>query len=215
MRVLIVDDHPMVRERLAEVIQLEPDLCVCGEAETSRQALAVAAVTQPDLAIIDLMLRESHGIDLIKDLQTQYPKLLMLVVSMYDESLYAERALRAGAQGYIHKQEATRNIITAIRCLLAGEVYLSESCARALAARVVGHPPRRTAPVLPELTDRELQVFELLGAGHTPRQIAALLRLDVSTIETYRNRIKEKLHLRDANEVLKAAIQMTRPEPLP
>ncbi len=204
----------MVRERLAEVIRQEPDLCICGEAESSRQALAVAAATETDLVIIDLMLRESHGIDLIKDLHAKYPKLLMLVVSMYDESLYAERVLRAGAQGYIHKQEATRNIITAIRRLLSGEVYLSESCACALAARVVGHTPRRTGPVLSELTDRELQVFQLLGAGHTPRQIAAILRLDVSTIETYRNRIKEKLHLRDANAVLKAAIQMTRPGPV-
>jgi DNA-binding NarL/FixJ family response regulator len=204
-RLLLVDDHPLVRERLAEVIQQEPDLAVCGQAEDRAGALSLARSTQPDLAIIDLTLKNSHGLDLIKDLLAERPELPILVVSMHDESLHAERALRAGARGYITKQEATRKIMLAIRTVLAGETYLSENMALRIAAKVAGRPTEPSDAV-DLLTDRELRVFELIGEGHGTSQIARQLRLGTATIETYRARIKEKLNLRDANELRQQAI---------
>jgi DNA-binding NarL/FixJ family response regulator len=212
-RILIVDDHPMVRERLAEVINQERDLSVVADADSAARALELAAAQKFDLAIIDLSLRESHGLDLIKDLQARHPKLRLLVVSMHDESLFAERAMRAGASGYINKQEATRNIIAALRTILAGQTYLSAKTAQELARRVLGRPATTRADGLDALTDRELQVFQLLGQGHALRHIAGLLGLDVSTVETYRNRVKEKLNLRDANEVLRRAIAWNQANP--
>lgn len=203
----------MVRERLAEVINQEPDLRVCAEAADQPGALAAASKGQPHLAIVDLTLQHSHGIDLIKDLRLQYPKLLILVVSMHDESLYAERVLRAGAHGYMNKQEASRNIVLAIRRVLGGDIYLGERAASLLVARAVGHPVARTGTDLEQLTDRELQVFQLIGQGLQRRQVAEILRVDVSTVETYRNRIKEKLNLPDANAVLQAAIRHRQSAP--
>jgi DNA-binding NarL/FixJ family response regulator len=205
-RIVLIDDHPMVRERLAELIAREPDLAVCGEAEDRTQALKIIASTRPDLAIVDLSLKGSHGLDLIKDLQISHPRVLILVVSMQEESLYAERVIRAGARGYITKQEATRKIMAAIRKVLAGEVYLSENLAGQILSKLVGR--RRPDEVLSVslLTDRELQVFDMTGQGLGARQIAEQLRLDVKTVETYRARIKEKLHLKDAAELLQRAI---------
>jgi DNA-binding NarL/FixJ family response regulator len=205
-RIVLIDDHPMVRERLAELIAREPDLAVCGEAEDRPQALKIIASTRPDLAIVDLSLKGSHGLDLIKDLQISHPRVLILVVSMQEESLYAERVIRAGARGYITKQEATRKIMAAIRKVLAGEVYLSENLAGQILSKLVGR--RRPDEVLSValLTDRELQVFDMTGQGLGARQIAEQLRLDVKTVETYRARIKEKLHLKDAAELLQRAI---------
>jgi len=206
-RILLVDDHPMVRERLAEVIQREPDLTVCGEAEDRLGALQLIAATHPHLAIVDLTLKQSHGIELIKDIRSQYPKVLILVVSMHDELLHAERVIRAGAQGYITKQEATRKIMLAIRTVLNGEVYLGEKIAARIAASAVGRPrPEGTLPVA-RLSDRELLVFERIGQGYGTRQIAEELHLDMRTIETYRARIKEKLNLKDANDLLQYAIR--------
>jgi DNA-binding NarL/FixJ family response regulator len=211
-RILLVDDHPMVRERLTEVILREPDLGVCGEAEDRFHALEKIAVTRPHLVIVDLTLKGSHGMELIKDIRNQYPDLAILVVSMHDEILHAERVIRAGARGYITKQEATRKIMLAIRTVLNGDVYLSEKMASQIAAKAVGRA--QAGPNLPvnSLSDRELCVFEMIGQGRSTRQIADELHLDIRTIETYRARIKEKLNLKDANDLLQHAIHWMQME---
>jgi len=206
-RILLVDDHPMVRERLAEVIHREPDLTVCGEAEDRFSAVEMVGTTKPDLVIVDLTLKRSHGMELIKDLNSQHPNLPVLVVSMHEESLHAERAIRAGARGYITKQEATRKIMLAIRTVLNGDVYLSEKMAAQIAATAVGSARAKPSLSIAKLSDRELRVFEMIGHGHSTRQIADELHLDMRTIETYRARIKEKLNLKDANDLLQYAIR--------
>jgi DNA-binding NarL/FixJ family response regulator len=205
--ILLVDDHPMVRERLAEVIQREPDLAVCGEAEDRIRAMEMIAATHPKLAIVDLTLKKSHGMELIKDIRVQHPDLAVLVVSMHDESLHAERVIRAGARGYITKQEATKKIMLAIRTVLGGEVYLSEKVAAQIAATAVSGTRAKPRLSVAKLSDRELRVFELIGQGHSTRQIADELHLDMRTIETYRARIKEKLNLKDANDLLQYSIR--------
>ncbi len=200
----------MVRERLAEVIQHEPDLVVCGEAESRQQALEIIPVVRPHLAIIDLTLKDSHGLDLIKDIRVRHPALLMLVVSMHDELLHGERVIRAGAHGYITKQEATRNVLNAIRTVLNGGVYFSERMATHIAAGTVGQPKPDAAPSLDSLSDRELRVYELIGRGHRIGQIASALNVDVTTVQTYCSRIKEKLNLKDADELRQHAVIWTR-----
>lgn len=212
LRILLVDDHPMVRERLAEVIEREPDLAVCGEAEDRLGALDVIAAERPQLAIIDLTLKDSQGLELIKDIHSRYPEILMLVVSMHDELLHAERAIRAGAKGYITKQEATRKVMLAIRTVLKGEVYLSEQMAARIAARALGGARAEDASPISLLSDRELSVFEKLGQGQSTRQISETLHLDMRTVETYRSRIKEKLNLKDGNELLQYAIRWVQAE---
>lgn len=204
-RIVLVDDHPMVRERLAEVINREADLVVCGEAEDRGGALDVIAREKPGLVIVDLTLKRSNGLDLIKDLQVMHPELRILVVSMQDESLYAERVIRAGAHGYITKQEATRNILKAIRHVLSGNLFLSPELSGEILSRMLGRS-KAAMRSLDLLSDRELQVFELVGQGFTTRQIAEQLGLDVKTVETYRGRIKDKLELKDASELLRKAI---------
>ena len=196
-----------MREGLAEVLRREPDFQVCGEAEDRAQALTVIAATKPDLVIVDLALKNSHGMELVKDLSVLYPKLCILVVSMHDEFVNAERVIRAGARGYITKQEATTKILQAIRCVLSGQVYLSQQAAAQIAAKSLGRSRTGSGLTVDGLTDRELQVFELVGRGHSTRQIAEKLNLEVSTIETYRTRIKEKLNLPDALELLQCAIR--------
>jgi len=206
-RILLVDDHPMVRERLTELIQEEPDLVVCGGAEDRFQALDLIASTRPDLAIVDLTLKHSHGVELIKDIQGRYPDLPVLVLSMHDELLHAQRVIHAGARGYITKQEATEKIMQAIRTVLNGEVYLSEKTAVQIAASAVGRPRTEAALAITQLSDRELRVFEMIGRGRGTREIAEELHLDMRTIETYRARIKDKLNLKDANDLLQHAIR--------
>lgn len=205
-RIVIVDDHPMVRERLAEVINREADMTVCGEAEDRAGALELIGREQPGLAIVDLTLRRSNGLDLIKDLRAMHPDLRILVVSMQEENLYAERVIRAGAHGYITKQEATRKILDAIRQVLEGKVFLSETLSADLLSRMVGKPKATPGHAFELLTDRELQVFDLVGQGFATRQIAEQLGVDVKTVETYRARIKDKLELKDASELLRKAI---------
>jgi DNA-binding NarL/FixJ family response regulator len=204
--ILIVDDHPLVRERLAEIISREPDLTVCGEAENRHEALEAVAASSPCLVLVDLTLKDSDGLELIKDIHSRWPQLLMLVVSMHDESLYAERVIRAGAHGYITKQEATRNMLLAIRRVLAGNIYLNDR----ISTQIISRLTSRAAPVAANpaemLADRELQVFELTGRGLNTRQIASRLRIAVKTAETYRARIREKLNLKDASELLQFAI---------
>ena len=206
-KVLIVDDHPIVRQGLRGFINREADLEVCGEADDAPAALAAIRKLQPDIAIVDISLKETSGLELIKDIKTQYPDIVVLVLSMHDESLYAERVLRAGARGYITKQQATDHIIMAIRTVLAGEVYLSDRMKQRIMGKLVGERRDVGAKAMDRLSDRELEVFELIGRGHSTRQIAEKLYLSVKTIETYRQHIKEKLHLADAAELLQHAIQ--------
>lgn len=207
MRILLVDDHPMVRERLAEAINREPDLQVCAEAADRASALKAVETAKPDLAIIDLSLKESSGLELIKDIHSRWPRLWMLVVSMHDERLYAERVLRAGARGYITKQEATRNIMQAVRQVLDGRVYLNDKTATTVIARLAANPQAKESDLADVLTDRELQVFEFTGNGLDTREIAERLSIDVKTVETYRARIKEKLNLSTSSELRQLAIQ--------
>jgi DNA-binding NarL/FixJ family response regulator len=206
-RILIVDDHPLVRLSLREFIRREKDLEVCGEAEDRDQALALVAATKPKLAIVDLTLKTSNGMELIKDLRNQFPAVHILVLSMHDETIHAERAIRAGARGYITKQEATTRVMVAIRQVLSGEIYWSERAAARVASKIAA--PAHSGGELPTdcLTDREFQVFEMIGAGRSTRQIAAALHIDVSTVETYRARIKEKLNLADSLALLQYAIR--------
>lgn len=206
-RILLVDDHPMIRERLVELIEREADLEVCGEAEDRHEALDLVAALKPGLAIVDLTLKSSLGIELIKDLQARFPEVKILVVSMQDEMIYADRCIHAGARGYITKQQASRHVMRAIRQVLAGGIYLSETMTHHVLERSAGRPVQREPlEIVSKLTDRELQVFELVGKGLSTRQIADLLFLDTKTIETYRARIKEKLGFKDGSELLQRAI---------
>jgi DNA-binding NarL/FixJ family response regulator len=194
IRVVLVEDHPMFRERLAQLINKEPDMKVHGEADNIRDGFDLIANGGATVAVIDIRLKASSGLELIKNLRSFGIKIPLLVLSMHDESIYAERALRAGAQGYITKQEASSKIMTALRQVLAGHVYVGNEVTTRLISHVIG---RRQAQVtgVERLTDRELAVFELLGLGQTARQIREELGLGAATVETYRARIKEKLNL--------------------
>ena len=212
-RIVVIDDHPLVRERLIELIGREPDLEICGEAEDRSGALEVISATHPHIAIVDLSLKGSLGLELIKDLQVVRPDLLLLVVSMQEETVYGERCLRAGAKGYITKQQASRHIMQAIRTVLSGELYMSEELMRHLASRNLGSKTRSMAPPVDTLlSDRELQVFERIGMGASTRAIAEDLSLDVKTIETYRARIREKLGSKDSSELLHESMHLKQGE---
>jgi DNA-binding NarL/FixJ family response regulator len=206
-RVFLVDDHPLVREHLTALIQREADLEVCGEAADAPTALELISRQSPDLVILDISLKQSNGLELIKDLKQRWPKLPVLVLSMHDEMLYAERSLRAGALGYITKEEATVNVLSAVRKVLGGEVYLSERMAGRVMKRMVSRAKDELGSPLEVLTDRELEVFQMLGRGMGTRQIAEELRLGIKTVESCRARIKEKLQLQDGNQLLQHAIQ--------
>ena len=206
-RILIVDDHPIVRQGLAELINHESDLVVCGQAEDAHEAIKAIKDLSPTMAIIDISLKETSGLELIKDIHSQYPDLPVLALSMHDEMLYAERALRAGAMGYIMKQEATENVIVAVRRILGGEIYVSDRMAARMVRKLVTGQIETTTSQVASLSDRELEVFHLIGKGHGTRQISERLHLSVKTIETYRAHIKEKLNLADAAELLQYAIQ--------
>lgn len=206
VRILIVDDHPVVREGLALKIATQPDFMVCGEAEDVAGALTLVDSARPDIAIIDISLKTGSGIDLIKRIRARHADLRILVWSMYPESLYAERALRAGAQGYLHKGHATRDILDALRAVLAGKLYVSGELADQLLKRVIGGMPLERSPV-ESLSDRETETFELLGQGLTTEQIAERMKVAPKTVETYRTRIKEKLGLQSINKLIQAATQ--------
>ena len=211
-KILIVDDHPLVREGLADLVNKEKDLVVCGQAEDAYQAMEAIRELKPDMAIVDISLKETSGLELIKDIKIQHPSLPVLTLSMHEESVYAERALRAGAKGYIMKREATKKVVTAIRKVLRGQLYLSEKMTTRLVRKFVdGKPEAGTSPI-DRLTDRELEVFSLLGRGNGTRQISEQLHLSVKTIETYRSRIKEKLNLTSASELLQHAFQWVNSE---
>jgi len=208
-RIVLVDDHPVVREGLAESINREHDLTVCAQAEDYRAALKAIENTKPELVVVDLMLKDSSGMELIKDIHTRWPRLLILVVSMHDETLYAERVLRAGAQGYITKQQATRDILLAIRRVLSGGIYLNERTASSVLARLAAKQAV-TDSITDLLADREMQVFELTGRGLSTREIGGQLHIDVKTVDTYRARIKEKLNLKSSSELLQLAIRWNK-----
>jgi DNA-binding NarL/FixJ family response regulator len=213
-KVLLVDDHPLVREWLANLIQQQDDMEVCGDAGNPAAALRAAAATAPDVAVIDLALEDASGLELIKNLRVERPELRMVVLSMHDETVYAERALRAGARGYVMKREATRKILQAIRRVLAGELYVSDRVREMFAEKFVGgRPPVGESPVT-GLSDRELEVFRLLGRGRNNRQIADELHVSIKTVQEYCARIKDKLKVGAMNELVREAIhwQETHPD---
>jgi DNA-binding NarL/FixJ family response regulator len=206
-RVLVVDDHPIVRQGLALMINQEPDLAVCGEAEDMHFALTTITAIKPDIVIVDISLNGPDGLELLKHVRQISPTLPVLILSMHDESVYAERALRAGANGYIMKQEATDKVLVALRRILSQEIYVSERVAKNMLQHYVrGNTVTLRSPVT-ELTDRELEVFRLIGDGHSTRQIADELHLSVKTVESYQAHIKEKLSLHSARELVQYAIQ--------
>ena len=206
-RILIVDDHPLVRAGLAQLIGDCPDLEVCAEAADMSEALKQIDSTNPDLAIIDLSLAGGSGLDLIEHIKSRNRNILMLVASMHDEMLYAERVLAAGARGYINKQEAQESIIRAIRQVLSGKVYLSEAMTERMLNGMVEAGPEKRA--IDSLSNRELQVFELIGQGVPSGQIASQLNLSIKTIETHQAHIKQKLGLGSAHELNQRAIRWT------
>jgi DNA-binding NarL/FixJ family response regulator len=207
-RVLIVDDHPAVREALALRIGRQPDLEVCGEAADTGEALRLVAETRPDVAVVDISLKTGNGIDLIKRIKDHNDHVRILVWSMHSESLYAERALRNGALGYVSKDQATDRIVEAIGRVLEGKVWLSEALAERLLQRAVGtRRPEATCSPLDALADRELEVFRLIGQGVKTAEIAERLHLSVKTVETYRDRIRQKLDLSDGTKLAHYATQ--------
>lgn len=205
--VFLVDDHPIVRQGLTLLINQEADLAVCGEAEEMQSALPAIHAVKPDILIVDISLNGPDGLELLKNVRITSPRLPVLILSMHDESIYAERALRAGANGYIMKQEATEKVLVALRRILSGEIYVSERIANSMLQHYVhgAHPARHSS--VSELTDRELEVFRLIGEGHGTRQIAETLHLSVKTVESYQAHIKEKLSLRSARELVQHAVE--------
>jgi DNA-binding NarL/FixJ family response regulator len=205
-KVFLVDDHPLVREWLTNLINQQPDLVVCGETESAPEALQAIERANPDVAIVDISLKDSSGIELIKSLKQSHPAVAVLVLSMHDESLYAERALRAGARGYIMKRETTKKVIDAIRRVLEGKVYISGAVTDAMTARLVEGKVTSHSPV-DQLSDRELEVFEMLGQGQGTRQIAETLGVSIKTVQVYCARMKEKMNVGSATELLREAFR--------
>jgi DNA-binding NarL/FixJ family response regulator len=206
-RVLIIDDHAVLREGLTLVINLQPDLLVCGEAGNVTEGLQAVATAQPDIALIDLSLMGGSGLELVKDLKAQHPGLPTLVLSLHDEALYAERALRAGARGYIMKRAPIPSLLGAMRKVLDGEIYLSETMGSTVVRQAVGDRESTTSgDPLEQLSDRELEVFQLLGEGHGTREIAEQLGLSMKTVSCYRQNIQTKLHLKDAAALMQRAV---------
>lgn len=209
-KVIIVDDHPIVREGLENLINQESDLEVCGQASDANQAMKVIMALNPDTVIVDICLKEKNGLELIKDIKVLYPNLPILALSMHDESLYAERVLRAGAKGYIMKHQATENVVKAIRKVIRGQLYISDKMTEKIMSKLVDKKTEADDSPIDCLSDRELEVFLLIGKGYGTRQISKDLYLSVKTIETYRAHIKEKLNLIDAAELLQYAIQWVK-----
>jgi DNA-binding NarL/FixJ family response regulator len=205
--VFLVDDHPIVREGLAQLINHESDLEVVGQGEDAYASLRAIRQAKPDLVLVDVSLKDSDGIELLKEIKSQSPSLPVLVVSMHDESLYAERALRAGAGGYVMKQEAPQTLLAAVRAVLAGQVYVSGKMSALLLQRMVGGKKRPGGLPMDRLTDRELEIFRMIGSGKSVKEIAENLFLSVKTIEAHREHIKEKLNVKSSAELLRFAIR--------
>lgn len=206
-KILIVDDHPLVREGLTARITSQSDLEVCGEAEDVDDALQEVKASRPDLVLVDISLKKGHGLELIKQIKSQYPDIKMLVVSAYEESFYAERALRAGALGYISKQECREDVMAAIRTVIAGHRYLSPKMTDQLLSMAVGGREPALACAVEKLTDRELEVYQLIGHAHTTSAIARQLHLSPHTIDSHREKIKAKLGLKNGAELTRHALQ--------
>ena len=207
IKVLLVDDHPLVREGLVNLINQQPDLEVCGEAGNEPQALEVIGQTRPDVVVVDITLENGSGIELLKSIKAGHPGVKSLVLSMHDETLYAERALHAGARGYIMKREAARKVIAGIQAVHAGQLYVSEKIAATMAEKFVGGKAWTETSPIEQLSDRALQVFELLGHGQSTRQISESLHVGFKTVQAYQARIKDKLQLANASELMRAAIR--------
>jgi DNA-binding NarL/FixJ family response regulator len=206
-KVFVVDDHPIVREGLTLLINREPDLAVCGVAEETHSALRTIEALKPDILIVDISLNGPDGLDLLKTIRAKDTGLPVLILSMHDEAIYAERALRAGANGYIMKQEATERVLVALRRILNREIYVSDRVANKMLRQYVGaSSPAKRSP-LDELSDRELEVLRLIGEGLSTRQIAENLHLSVKTVETYQGHLKEKLGLKNSRELFQFAIE--------
>ncbi len=206
-RIVLVDDHPLVREALAQRISRHADLEVCAEAADAAEALEAINRTRPDLVVVDLSLKSGDGLELIKRIRLLNTGIRMLVCSMYDEALYAERSLRAGALGYVSKQEQPQRMIEAIRTVLAGKLFLSPELGERLARRALGSRQAEPASVTDTLSDRELEVFTQIGKGMTTGQIAAAMHVSVKTVETYRERMKTKLGVATGAELVRRAVQ--------
>ena len=220
IRVAVVDDHPAVRDAVARAVGVQPDMALAGVAGSAAEAFALVREADPDVAVVDISLGDAHGLDLVQNLRAERPDLAVVMFSMYDEAVYAERALRAGARGYVRKSEPTSAVTEAIRAAAAGEIYLARRAASRILARVAAgadHEPAgtgggaggRAGGRLDELTDREMAVFQLLGQGRPPDDIADHLNLSRKTVETYRRRAKEKLGLASVTELLQFAIRWT------
>jgi DNA-binding NarL/FixJ family response regulator len=206
-RILLIDDHPIMRHGLAQLLGAEDGLIICGQAGSARDGLAAAHQLKPDLVIIDLTLPDKHGLEVLKDLQVQHPGLRCLVLSMHDEDLYAERALRAGARGYIMKEAAADHLVTAVRKILSGGLYLSETVASKMIEQLSGVRGKTGATGIENLTDRELEVLALIGEGVATKNIADRLSISARTVEAHRAHIKEKLDFSDGAALVKYAVQ--------
>jgi DNA-binding NarL/FixJ family response regulator len=213
VRVLLVDDHPIVREGLARVIDQEPDLRICGEAASVTEALAVLEATHPQIVVSDLSLENSSGLDLIRELKRQHPELPVLILSMHDESMYGERALRAGARGYVMKQEPPTVLLAAIRKVLNGERWMSRKLTSRLLLQLGGVEAGTGELPVHSLSDRELEVFQMLGQGLRPRVVGERLKLSVKTVETYCASIRRKLNLSDMDSLLEQAVGWAHSRP--
>ncbi len=209
VRVLLVDDHPAIREAVADTINGTMDMEVCGEASSSDGAFRLVEKLEPDVAIVDISLEDAHGLDLVQNIRSQYPEVKMIVFSMYDENVYAERSIRSGASGYLMKSEPTKRLIEAIRSINRGEVYLSRRMASRILNKVAMGRTSEPNFAIDELTDREMAVFQMLGEGHSVQDIENRLNLSRKTIETYRRRAKEKLGFDTVSELLQYAVQWT------
>jgi DNA-binding NarL/FixJ family response regulator len=205
--VFIVDDHPLVREGLTNLVNSQSDLIVCGEAKDSAEAIAGITKARPDVAIIDISLVNESGLELIKHLVKQFPQVAIIVLSMHDEALYAERALRAGARGYVMKHETSKSVLASIRRVLAGGVYVSERIINRMALRLTSSRRSIASSPVERLSDRELEIFQLLGQGRRPSEIAGDLKLSLKTVQAYCARAKEKLGVTSLTELLRAAIR--------
>ena len=211
--ILLVDDHPLVRHGLAQLIDPQPDLAVCCEAATPDEALAAAEAHRPDLVVVDIGLGDADGLDLVKAIKRRHPDLSVLVFSMHKESAYAERALRAGARGYVMKQESNATVLAAIRRVLAGGVHVSERIASTMLLKLVDPASAGAEPSVQQLSDREFEIFRLIGRGFGPTEIARQLGVSVKTIETHREHIKKKLRLSNGRELTRAAMHDAEPAP--
>jgi DNA-binding NarL/FixJ family response regulator len=205
-RVLILDDHPMTRRGLAQLIQHEPDLTVCGEAPAANQALAAIPSLKPDLVLADITMPGKSGLEFIKDMKAQHPEVPVLVISMHDEKVYAERVLWSGGRGYVMKSEGGERVLEAIRHVLQGEIYVSRSVAATLLGSITQGRVESDKRALRMLTDREFEVFQLIGQGLPTKEISRRLNLSIKTVGTHRVHIKEKLHLKSAAELIKHAV---------